>query len=100
MSVHPLKLAMFVMPVHDPAKPLAQCFDEDLELAIQCEQLGFDDFWVGEHTRVGCEAFCGGKQGKAGQRKRNALPGLRYSPFGSMVLQARLPCVRIEVYLR
>ena len=45
----PLKLAMFVMPVHDPAKPMAQCFDEDLELAVQCEQLGFDDFWVGEH---------------------------------------------------
>jgi alkanesulfonate monooxygenase SsuD/methylene tetrahydromethanopterin reductase-like flavin-dependent oxidoreductase (luciferase family) len=40
---------MFVMPVHDPAKPMAQCFDEDLELAIKCEELGFADFWVGEH---------------------------------------------------
>jgi alkanesulfonate monooxygenase SsuD/methylene tetrahydromethanopterin reductase-like flavin-dependent oxidoreductase (luciferase family) len=40
---------MFVMPIHDPAKPLARCFDEDLELAIQCERLGFHDFWVGEH---------------------------------------------------
>jgi alkanesulfonate monooxygenase SsuD/methylene tetrahydromethanopterin reductase-like flavin-dependent oxidoreductase (luciferase family) len=44
-----LKLGMFVMPVHDPAKPMAQCFDEDLELAVKCEALGFDDFWVGEH---------------------------------------------------
>jgi alkanesulfonate monooxygenase SsuD/methylene tetrahydromethanopterin reductase-like flavin-dependent oxidoreductase (luciferase family) len=40
---------MFVMPIHDPAKPLAQCFDEDLELAVRCEELGFDEFWVGEH---------------------------------------------------
>jgi len=40
---------MFVMPIHDPAKPLAQCIDEDLELAVQCDELGFDDFWVGEH---------------------------------------------------
>jgi alkanesulfonate monooxygenase SsuD/methylene tetrahydromethanopterin reductase-like flavin-dependent oxidoreductase (luciferase family) len=40
---------MFVMPIHDPAKPLAQCIDEDLELAVQCEELGFHDFWVGEH---------------------------------------------------
>jgi alkanesulfonate monooxygenase SsuD/methylene tetrahydromethanopterin reductase-like flavin-dependent oxidoreductase (luciferase family) len=40
---------MFVMPVHDPQKPPAQCFDEDLELAIRCEELGFTDFWVGEH---------------------------------------------------
>jgi alkanesulfonate monooxygenase SsuD/methylene tetrahydromethanopterin reductase-like flavin-dependent oxidoreductase (luciferase family) len=40
---------MFVMPVHDPAKPLAQCLDEDLELCRRCEELGFDEFWVGEH---------------------------------------------------
>ena len=45
----PLRLGMFVMPIHDPKKPLAQCIDEDLELAVLCEELGFDDFWVGEH---------------------------------------------------
>lgn len=44
-----LKLGMFVMPVHDPDKPMTQCFDEDLELAVECERLGFHDFWVGEH---------------------------------------------------
>ena len=44
-----LRLGMFVMPVHDPAKPLVQCIDEDLELAVQCDRLGFDEFWVGEH---------------------------------------------------
>ncbi len=48
-NVQPLRLGMFVMPIHDPAKPLAQCIDEDLELAVQCEELGFHDFWVGEH---------------------------------------------------
>ena len=47
--LQPLRLGMFVMPIHDPAKPLCQCIDEDLELAVQCEELGFDDFWVGEH---------------------------------------------------
>ena len=40
---------MFVMPIHDRAKPLAQCVDEDSELAVQCDRLGFDEFWVGEH---------------------------------------------------
>ena len=44
-----LTYGMFVMPIHDPRKPLAQCFDEDLELAVKCEELGFSDFWVGEH---------------------------------------------------
>ena len=40
---------MFVMPIHDPNKPLAQCFDEDLELAVHCDRAGYDEFWVGEH---------------------------------------------------
>ena len=44
-----LRLGMFLMPVHDPNKPLAQCYDEDLELVVACEELGFDEFWVGEH---------------------------------------------------
>ncbi len=44
-----LQLGMFLMPVHDPDKPLAQCFDEDLELVVRCEELGFSEFWVGEH---------------------------------------------------
>ncbi len=45
----PLRYAMFLMPVHDPDKPRAQCYDEDLELVVRCEELGFSDFWVGEH---------------------------------------------------
>ena len=44
-----LNYGMFVMPIHDPKKPLAQCYDEDLELAVKCEESGFRDFWVGEH---------------------------------------------------
>jgi alkanesulfonate monooxygenase SsuD/methylene tetrahydromethanopterin reductase-like flavin-dependent oxidoreductase (luciferase family) len=49
MSTTGLRLGMFLMPVHNPAKPLAQCLDEDLELVVKCEELGFDEFWVGEH---------------------------------------------------
>ena len=45
----PLQFGMFLMPVHAPNKPLAQCCDEDLELVIRCEETGFSDFWVGEH---------------------------------------------------
>jgi alkanesulfonate monooxygenase SsuD/methylene tetrahydromethanopterin reductase-like flavin-dependent oxidoreductase (luciferase family) len=44
-----LRLGMFVMPIHDPVKPLTRCIDEDLDLAVACERLGFDEFWVGEH---------------------------------------------------
>lgn len=40
---------IFIMPFHDPAKPLAQCYDEDLELIVLAEELGFSEFWIGEH---------------------------------------------------
>ena len=32
-----IQYGMFIMPVHDPAKPAAQCYDEDLELIVRCE---------------------------------------------------------------
>jgi alkanesulfonate monooxygenase SsuD/methylene tetrahydromethanopterin reductase-like flavin-dependent oxidoreductase (luciferase family) len=44
-----LRHGMFIMPFHDPAKPLAQCYDEDLELIVRAEELGFEEFWIGEH---------------------------------------------------
>ncbi|HEV3025858.1 MAG TPA: LLM class flavin-dependent oxidoreductase [Pirellulales bacterium] len=45
----PIRWGMFVMPIHPPAKPLGQCYDEDLELLLRCEELGASEFWVGEH---------------------------------------------------
>lgn len=45
----PINHSVFLMPVHDPNKPLAQCYDEDLEFVVLAEELGFSDFWVGEH---------------------------------------------------
>ena len=44
-----MKYGMFIMPFHDPVKPAAQCHDEDLELIVRCEELGFTEFWIGEH---------------------------------------------------
>jgi alkanesulfonate monooxygenase SsuD/methylene tetrahydromethanopterin reductase-like flavin-dependent oxidoreductase (luciferase family) len=47
--VQPIQHGMFIMPFHPPTKPLAQCYDEDLELIVLCEELGFTEFWIGEH---------------------------------------------------
>jgi alkanesulfonate monooxygenase SsuD/methylene tetrahydromethanopterin reductase-like flavin-dependent oxidoreductase (luciferase family) len=44
-----LSYGMFIMPFHSPAKPTAQCYDEDLELIVLAEKLGFSEFWIGEH---------------------------------------------------
>jgi alkanesulfonate monooxygenase SsuD/methylene tetrahydromethanopterin reductase-like flavin-dependent oxidoreductase (luciferase family) len=45
----PIRYGMFLMPIHNPSKPRAQCYDEDLELVVRCDQLGFSEFWCGEH---------------------------------------------------
>ena len=34
------------MPFHDPGKPLHECHDEDLELLVEADRLGFDEFHV------------------------------------------------------
>jgi alkanesulfonate monooxygenase SsuD/methylene tetrahydromethanopterin reductase-like flavin-dependent oxidoreductase (luciferase family) len=48
-SVQAIRHGMFIMPYHDPAKSLGQCYDEDLELIVRAEELGFSEFWIGEH---------------------------------------------------
>src|SRR2546430_15967357 len=48
-TVQNIKYGMFIMPFHPPTKPLGQCYDEDLELIVRAEELGFSEFWIGEH---------------------------------------------------
>ncbi len=48
-DVQPIRYGMFIMPFHPPQKPPAQCYDEDLELVVAAEELGFSEFWIGEH---------------------------------------------------
>jgi alkanesulfonate monooxygenase SsuD/methylene tetrahydromethanopterin reductase-like flavin-dependent oxidoreductase (luciferase family) len=47
--VQAIRYGMFIMPYHDPAKPMGQCLDEDLELVVRAEELGFGELWIGEH---------------------------------------------------
>jgi alkanesulfonate monooxygenase SsuD/methylene tetrahydromethanopterin reductase-like flavin-dependent oxidoreductase (luciferase family) len=54
---HTIRHGMFIMPFHDSAKPLAQCCDEDLELIVRAEELGFTDFWIGEHHTMKYETI-------------------------------------------
>lgn len=49
MNERRIRSGMFIMPFHPPSKPLAQCYDEDLELIVRADELGFDEFWIGEH---------------------------------------------------
>jgi alkanesulfonate monooxygenase SsuD/methylene tetrahydromethanopterin reductase-like flavin-dependent oxidoreductase (luciferase family) len=48
-DAQPIRYGMFIMPFHPPEKSPGQCYDEDLELIVAAEELGFDEFWIGEH---------------------------------------------------
>jgi len=52
-----IKYGMFIIPFHPPGKPLAQGYDEDLELIVLAEQLGFSEFWIGEHHTMKYETI-------------------------------------------
>jgi alkanesulfonate monooxygenase SsuD/methylene tetrahydromethanopterin reductase-like flavin-dependent oxidoreductase (luciferase family) len=44
-----MKLGMFAMPLHPPGRPMWDTLEEDSEKVIYADQLGYDEFWVGEH---------------------------------------------------
>jgi alkanesulfonate monooxygenase SsuD/methylene tetrahydromethanopterin reductase-like flavin-dependent oxidoreductase (luciferase family) len=76
----PIKYGMFIMPFHLPEKPLAQGYDEDLELVVRAEELGFEEFWIGEHhtmkyeTIVMPEIFIGRALGETNRIRLGAAP--------------------------
>lgn len=51
----PIQFGMFIMPFHPAEKELCQSLEEDLELVVQAEKLGFSEFWVGEHHTMRLE---------------------------------------------
>jgi len=50
-----MKLGLFMMPVHPPEKPRTQCFDEDVELIVRADELGFTEAWLGQHHTLAWE---------------------------------------------
>ena len=50
-----MKLGLFMMPLHPPEKDRTQCFEEDIELVVLADQLGFSEAWVGQHNTLAWE---------------------------------------------
>lgn len=44
-----MKYGLFIMPLHPPEKSLAQSYAEDVELMQICDELGFEEAWIGDH---------------------------------------------------
>ncbi len=44
-----MRLGLFMMPIHNPARDYLDVFKEDRESILHAEELGYDEAWVGEH---------------------------------------------------
>lgn len=44
-----LKLGVFFQPLHLPERAPADCWDDDLNIIVHGDKIGFDEAWIGEH---------------------------------------------------
>ncbi|WP_205528359.1 LLM class flavin-dependent oxidoreductase [Desertimonas flava] len=56
-SKHPLKFGVFLPPMHPTGQNPTLSMHRDLKLAEHLDELGFDEFWVGEHHSSGFETI-------------------------------------------
>ena len=50
-----MKLGAFMMPLHPPDKDRTECFEEDIDLIVLADELGFTEAWIGQHHTVAWE---------------------------------------------
>ena len=52
-----MKFSIFMMPLHYPTENPSLAFDRDISLIHYAEELGFDEFFIGEHHSGGWETM-------------------------------------------
>ena len=52
-----MKFSIFMMPLHHPTENPSLAFDRDISLIHYAEELGFDEFFIGEHHSGGWETI-------------------------------------------
>ena len=50
-----MKFSFFMMPLHHPSENPSLAFERDIDLINYAEEMGFDEFWIGEHHSAGWE---------------------------------------------
>lgn len=75
-----MDVGLFMMPVHPPEKDRTECFEEDLELVVLADQLGYTEAWIGQHFSVAWEPIPSNDIFIA-----NALPRTKNIRFGTGV---------------
>jgi len=52
-----MKFSVFMMPLHHPSENPSLAFDRDIEMIRYADELGYDEFFIGEHHSGGWETM-------------------------------------------
>ena len=52
-----MKFSVFMMPLHHPTENPSLAFDRDIALIQLADELGYDEFFIGEHHSGGWETM-------------------------------------------
>jgi alkanesulfonate monooxygenase SsuD/methylene tetrahydromethanopterin reductase-like flavin-dependent oxidoreductase (luciferase family) len=52
-----MKYGLFMMPMHLPENPLVQAVEEDIDLLMRADALGYSEAWIGEHFTSAWESI-------------------------------------------
>src|SRR4051812_45940291 len=50
-----MKFGLFTMPLHTMKLGYKEMYDQDMEAALLADKLGFNEYWMGEHTSAKVE---------------------------------------------
>jgi alkanesulfonate monooxygenase SsuD/methylene tetrahydromethanopterin reductase-like flavin-dependent oxidoreductase (luciferase family) len=76
-----MRLGIFMMPVHPPARSFTETLAEDEEKSLYADDLGFDELWLGEHFSASSEPIPSPLMFMA-----SLLPRTRNLSFGTAVI--------------
>ena len=66
-----MKFSIFMMPLHHPTENPSLAFDRDIALIQLADELGYDEFFIGEHHSGGWETMAAIA---VGDRRQSILP--------------------------
>jgi len=76
-----MRLGLFMMPVHPPARSFTDTLAEDEEKSLYADRLGFDELWLGEHFSATTEPIPSPLMFMAG-----LIPRTKNLSFGTAVI--------------
>lgn len=82
-----MKFGIFMAPFHPPEHNPTLSLEQDLDLLVHLDRLGYDEAWIGEHHSAGSEIIASPEIFimAAAERTRNIKLGTALSPYPTTI---------------